>query len=197
MKSLIACALIGLLGMHAGAADIKIATVDLQRVLSDYKSAQAALNAIKIQEVSFRNEINGLRLEAQKLFKETEDLRASSADAALSTAEREKRRKEWETKLQDLNSLQLRYEDRRTQGEAQLQMTWDGARKKLLSEVVSAAREMGDKEGFHLVLNCDNQNPPAGEVIFSKGVPDLTEKVLTSLNRAAVETPGPKGPRAK
>jgi Skp family chaperone for outer membrane proteins len=176
-----ACALI-LCSLVSFAGELKVATIDLQAVLKKYDRAKEAVKAFQVQEVSFAKELDGLKLEGQKLMREAEDLRASFNDPALSSTERESRRKQWEGKLQDLSAFSVRYDQVRLQKETEFRVSLERNNRRLMEEVVTVTRHIGEREGFNLVLNANRENPGAGEVVFSKGLTDITDKVLAALN---------------
>ena len=193
MKAILSICLLGLFTLTAGANELKIATVDLTRVLNDYDKAKEAMNSLKLKEVSFRKELDDLRLEGQQLVKEVDKLQETVTESALSAAEREQRRKRFESKFQDLQSFRMRYDQVRAQKEEELKISLDLSNKQILEQVVLVTRTIGDKEGFNLVLNANKTNPAAGDVVFSKGVTDLTDKVLAALNSFKTESV-PKAP---
>ena len=182
MKAILSICLLSLFTFSAAANELKIATVDLSRVLNDYDKAREALNNLKLKEVSFRKELDGLSLEGQQLLKEVNRLQETAGESALSATEREQRRKRFESKVQDLQSFRMRYDDFRAQKETELKVSLEQSNKQILEQVVLVTRTIGDKEGFNLVLNANKTNPAAGDVVFSKGVTDLTDKVLAALN---------------
>ncbi|HUR45110.1 MAG TPA: OmpH family outer membrane protein [Candidatus Saccharimonadales bacterium] len=187
MKGIFSLCLLGFMACSLCANDIQIATVDLARLLNDYDKAKEAFGGLKLKEISFRKELEGMRLQGQRLAKEVETLRETSVNTALSSAEREQRRKQWESMMQEFQSFTMRYDETRVEKETELRVSLEKTNKQILDEVVSATRAVGDREGFNLVLNANRGNPSASEVLFSKGVPDLTEKVLKNLNSAKAQ----------
>src|ERR1051326_2817208 len=89
-------------------ADLKVATVGMQRLMAEYYKSQEVLKQLKQKESSFVKELEGLRLEGRKLVKEAENLKEESALNVLSAAERESKKKSFEAKLLDLNTFQVR-----------------------------------------------------------------------------------------
>lgn len=180
------------------AAELRIGTVDLQKVMSDYYRSQQLLNQLKQKEGSFLKEMEGMRLEVRKLAKETEDLRELTVDTALSAAERQAKKKSFELKLTDLREFEVRYDNIRAQREAEFQNYSIQSRKKILDEIISTTKQISDEGGFNLVLNANKSNPAASEVLFSKNVADITEKVVQALNATKPpETPAPTKPDGK
>ena len=166
------------------AAELKIVTVDVQRLLAEYEQARLAAKQLREKEVSFQKEIQDLRLEARRLLNETEELRKAGDDNALSASAREEKRKAFETKLTDLRAFEVRYDNVRSQREAELQTLATQTNKRIVNDVVTATRVVGEKEGANLVLNASHANPLTSGVLYSKDIADVTDKVLASLNQA-------------
>lgn len=175
--------LLVLCALSLSAGELKIVTVDMQRLLAEYEQAREAAKQLRETEVSFQKEIQGLRLEARRLLSETEELKKATDDNALSAAAREDKRKAFEAKLTDLRSFEVKYDNVRSQREAELQTLAARTNKRIVEDVMTATRAVGEKEGANLVLNANRANPLTSDVLYSKDIPDVTEKVLASLNR--------------
>jgi Skp family chaperone for outer membrane proteins len=165
------------------ATELKIVTVDVQRLLAEYDLAKEAAKQLREKEVSFQKEIQGLRLEGRRLLTETDELKKSADDNALSAAAREDKRKALEAKLADLRTFEVKYDDLRAQRETELRTLLAQTNKRIVEDVLSATRAIGEKEGANLVLNANRANPLTSDVLHSKGVPDVTDKILASLNK--------------
>ena len=182
MKALLPLSLIVVFTWSCTAGEFRIATIDMQRVLGDYYKAQEAAKQLKEKQTSFLKELDGMRLEGRRLIQEVQALRELAASDALSAAAREEKKKGFETKLTDLRAFEVRYDDLKAQREAELQLQATQNNKRIMEEVMSATRFIGEKEGFNLILNASKANPVASDVLFSKNVTDLTERIVASLN---------------
>jgi len=175
--------------MACGAVELKVATLDLQRVLSGYYKSEEAAKELHAKEVSFRKELDDLRLELGKREGEIEDLRKLSLDNALHADVREEKKKTFELKLVDLRTFQVKAEGIRTQ----LETEWRGhvarTHERLLDDILKATNRVGEKEGFNLILNASKAQPATSDVLFARAVEDLTPKVLAALNASRPATP--------
>jgi outer membrane protein len=183
MKTWIAIAICGVLAWSGLSAELKVATVDVQRLLSEYDRAREVGKQLREMQVSFQNEMEGLRLQGRTLLRETEELQKLSLDNALSTNERETKKRALETKLTDLHSFEVRYDNFRAQREAELQSLAAQKNKRVIEDVVAATQSIGEASGVNLILNASRANPLTSAVVYSKGVEDITDKVLASLNK--------------
>jgi Skp family chaperone for outer membrane proteins len=183
MKTLIAIAMCGALVCSGMAAELKVVTVDMQRLLTEYQRAQEVGKQLREKQVSFQKEIEGLRLEGRTLMRETEELQKLAVDNALSASERETKKRAFESKLTDLRAFEVRYDNFRAQREAELQSWAAQNNKRVIDEVVSVTHSIGNAAGVNLILNANRANPMASDVLYAKGVEDITDKVLASLNK--------------
>lgn len=162
-------------------ADFKVATLDLPRVLSEYGQGLQATKLLKQQEVSFLKELESLRLEGRKLVDQAEELRRLSLEPVLSAPAREEKKKGFEQKLADLREFEVRYERVRFEREAEFQSESARLQKRVMEDVLLATRGVGEKEGFHFIFNSSRFRPESSDVLFSRGVTDVTDKVLIAL----------------
>ena len=182
MKSMLALGLIALWPGLCLAADLKVATVDLPRVLAEYRQGREAAKTLQQREVSLLKELETLRLEGRKLVDQAQELRRLSLEPALSGPAREEKKTGLEQKLADLREFEVRYERRRSEGEADLQFQAVRLQKRVLEDVLLATRIVGEKEGFQFIFNASRFRPESSDVLFSRGVADVTDKVLFALN---------------
>src|SRR5258705_10819676 len=110
MKALLAFALTTALATPVLAGELKIVTVDLQRLLTEYERAKEAGKQLKEKQLSFQKELQGLQLEVRQLAGDLEELQKLSLDNALSGPERDAKRKAFESKLVDLRAFEVRYD---------------------------------------------------------------------------------------
>ena len=99
MKALLILALATALSIPLSAGELKIVTVDLQRLLTEYERAKEAGKQLKEKQLSFQKELQGLQLEARQLATEVEELQKLSLDNALSGSERDAKKKAFESRI--------------------------------------------------------------------------------------------------
>lgn len=182
MKTIYVLALALFVSPVLHALELKIATADMQRLMTEYYKAEEVARQLREKKVVFQEEIEGLRLEGQRRLKQTQDLQELARNNALSASEREKQKRAFEAQLEDFRAYEVKYDDVRAQREAELQSSVAQANKKILADVLAATRIVGEREGFNLILNVNKTNPLTSDVLFSRNVEDVTERILTSLN---------------
>jgi Skp family chaperone for outer membrane proteins len=182
MKAILTLWLVIGLGCLSKAAEIKIATVDMQRLGKEYYRAEEVAKDLEARQQAIFKELAQLRLDGDRLLKETQDLQDRWHDPALSEAGREEIRRKFEAKMADLRAFGLKYDETKTEKETEFQNQAVAANKRIFGDILTTTRGIGEKEGFNLVLNASKMNPATTDVIYSKNVDDITEKVLASLN---------------
>jgi Skp family chaperone for outer membrane proteins len=182
MKTLFTIGLTAMLTSVATAAELRICTIDLQRAMGDYYKTEEATRQLKLRDVSYLKELEPLRLEGTKLERETRELALLARDNALSSTAREEKKRLFEQKQIDLSELQVRYDDLQAKRQTDLQKLSLQTRKQIVDEVVKVTRRIGETEGFNLILNANQTEPIASEVLFTRNVDDITDRVLASLN---------------
>lgn len=173
------------------AGEMKVATVDLQRLLKEYYRAEEIAKQLEARHDAVFKEFTELRLDGERLLKEAHDLQEGSIDLALSDAARAEKKRSLELKLADFRAFEVSYDQTRVQREAEFQNQAVVANRRILDEILTRTRSIGEAGGFNLVLNASKMNPVSSDVVFSKDLDDITEKVLASLN--ATKPPSEKG----
>lgn len=161
---------------------MKVATVDLQRLLKEYYRADEIAKQLEARHDAVFKELTELRLDGERLLKEAHGLQEGSIDLALSEAARAEKKRSLELKLADFRAFEVNYDQTRAQREAEFQNQALVANKRILDEILTRTRNIGEAGGFNLVLNASKINPISSDVVFSKDLDDITEKVLASLN---------------
>src|SRR5882762_7330523 len=83
-------------------AQTRVATVDLRKLFDGYWKTKQADAALKDRAADLDKEYNGLRDDHKKLTEEYQKTLADANDPAVSSEERDKRKKTAEAKLKDI-----------------------------------------------------------------------------------------------
>lgn len=182
MKKMWAVGLLAACTATAGLAELKIATVDLDKVFTAHPKTQAAEAELKKAEEAVEAEMDmvadGLRvLEAQVTV-----LREAARNPMLTDDARTAKRAEAEDKLTELQEAQLRA--RRTE-EAKLKQLREqlmASRQGIVNELLKEVSAFAEAEGYDLVFDRSgmtmNMVPLA---IYSAPELDVTERVIERL----------------
>jgi outer membrane protein len=184
---LLASLCFGWMAFTVSAAEPKIATVDLKKVFDDYYKTKLADASIKEEATGLEKDRKALLDEHQKSVDEYKKILEEANNQAVSSDEREKRKKEAEGKLIKVNDLRQTIDqfDRTARGnlDEKLRQTRD----KILSEIRNVISAKAKSGGFTMVLDSSTADqagrPPV--VLFTNGDNDITTAVLAQLNANA------------
>ena len=184
---LLASLCLGWMALTVSAAEPKIATVDLKKVFDDYYKTKLADASIKEEATGLEKDRKALLDEHQKAVDDYKKVLEEANNQAVSSEEREKRKKEAEGKLIKVNDLRQTIDqfDRTARGnlDEKLRQTRD----KILNEIRNVIAAKAKSGGFTMVLDSSTADqagrPPV--VLFTNGDNDITAAVLTQLNANA------------
>jgi outer membrane protein len=168
------------------AADTKIGQVDLKKIFEGYYKTKAADSQLKERATDSEKVLKGMVddfTKAQEDYKKTID---SANDQAVSSEERDKRKKNAEAKLLELQEIQRSVQQFRTQ----TQTTLDEQKKRMREEILKAIKEVVDtkakKAGYTMVFDTAAESINQTLVIlYNSGNNDFTDEVLAEINKDA------------
>src|ERR1043166_437891 len=121
-------------------AQSRIATVDLRKLFDNYWKTKQADAALKDRAAELDKEYKGLRDDHKKLTEEYQKTLADANDQAVSSEERDKRKKAAEAKLKDIKEA----EETLGQFERQARTTLDEQRRRMRDGVLGEIRKAID-----------------------------------------------------
>ena len=191
-KVLIATLLLSFTGGTA-LAQTKIATVDLRKLFDGYWKTKQADVALKDLETELKKELSNLRDSHKKLTEEYQKLLADANDQAVSTEERDRRKKSAEGKLRDIKESEDTVKGYVNQADTRLMEQRRRMRENILTEIRTMINAKAKAGNFTLVVDTAAETPNGTPVfIYSSGENELTTGVLEQLNAGApVEIPKP------
>lgn len=166
----------------AGLAEMKVATVDLDKVFTAHPKTQAAEAELKKAEEAVQDEMEQVADGLRALEAEVTVLREAARSPLLSDEARAAKRAEAEDKLTELQEAQLRA--RRTQDTKlkQLREQLMASRQGIVDELLKEVAAFAEAEGFDLVLDRSgmtmNMIPLA---VYSSPDLDVTERLIERL----------------
>ena len=186
MKMILAGLAAAGLAAAAGAAELRIATVNLDKVFTAHPKTQAAEAELKKAEVAMQAELEQMETEGKALQAEVLKLREQAKSPLLTDEARLKKSNEAEDKLTQLQEFQLRL--RRTQ-ETKLKQLRDQlakTRQGIVDELLAVVADFAQAEGYDFVLDRSgltmNMIPLT---VYSRPELDVTDKLIEKLNATA------------
>lgn len=194
MKTLLTrsfCALF-ILSLIAGpvVAQERLATVDLRKLFDNYWKRKEGDAAIKDRVATMEKE-NAEMLENYKKAKEEYNtLLASANDQAVSTEERDKRKRNAEEKLKGLKTTEESIMQYQKQAKETVEQQMRRMRENIISEIRNVVNAKAQAGGYSVVIDTAAETVNGTPVVlYSSGKDhDLTDAVLAQLNAAAPAT---------
>jgi outer membrane protein len=168
-------------------AQERLATVDLRKIFENYWKRKEGDAAIK-DRVAVMEKENAEMLETFKKGREEYNTLLTSAnDQAVSTEEKEKRKKAAEDKLKQLKVNEESISQYQKQARETVEQQMRRMRENILSEIRTVVNAKAQAAGYAVVIDTAAETVNGTPVVlYSSGKDhDLTETVLAQLNAAA------------
>ncbi|HPY31489.1 MAG TPA: OmpH family outer membrane protein [Verrucomicrobiota bacterium] len=164
----------------------RIATVDLRKLFDGYWKTKQADAALKDRAAELERDHKAMVEDWKKGREDYQNLLGSANDPAVSAEERDKRKRDAETRLKDLKEM----EENIGQFERQARTTLDEQRArmrgKLLEEIKQILNQRARAGGFSLVLDVAADSVAGTPVVlYTNNENDLTDALLEQLNATA------------
>jgi outer membrane protein len=167
----------------AAAEAQRIATVDLRKVFDNYWRTKQADAKLKEDAADLEKDSKIMVDQFRKGEVDYKKLLDGANDPAISTAERDKRKKDAENELLALRELEARIKQFDTTSRATLGEKQRRVRDNLLSEIRDTIKAKVKSGNYTLVLDTAAETPNSTPIIlYSAGNDDITETVLAQLN---------------
>ena len=190
LRKILALATVAAYVASAGAAaELKIATVDLDKVFTAHPKTQAAEAELKKSEEGVQEEMDQIVAEGRGLQEAVAKLREAAKNPLLTEEARLQKRDEAEEKLTELQEFELRA--RRTQ-ETKLKQMRERvlkSRQTIVDELMAAVNHFAEAGGYDLVLDKSGMTMNAVPMVaYSNPALDVTDKLIEYLKATAPAT---------
>lgn len=181
-----------LLGAVEVRAQVKIGTVDVDRIFKEFrktKDADAKLNEAK---TAAKKEYDERAESYKKALDEINKLNSQVNAPALTADAKTAKAKERDEKLANIKNMEREITEFRQTREQQLQQQMIRLREVLLKEIMEVVTERQKVRDLDLVI--DKSGPSTNgfsPILFSPESIDFTTEVITELNKKAHGTPSP------
>jgi outer membrane protein len=190
MKAILFTLLLTTCAVLSAPAQGKIAIVDLRKVFDDYYKTKAADAQLKDQAADLAKESKAYMEQYQKASDDYKKLLDEANNQAVSSDEREKRKKGAEGKLVEIKELETTIRQFENTARTTLEEKKRQMREKILSAIRDIINAKAKSAGYAMVIDTAaetvNQTPV---VPYNNGENDITAAVLQELNASAPITP--------
>ena len=172
-------------------AQSHIATIDLRKVFDNYWKTKQADASLKDRAADMEKEHKNMFEDWKKAKEEYTGLLAGANDQAVSTDERERRKRAAEEKLKYIKDT----EETILQYEKQARSTLDDQKRRMRDNILGEIRALLNAKaktaGYTLVIDTAAETPNNTPIVlFSSNDNDLTDAILAQLNATApADTP--------
>ncbi|MCP5538055.1 MAG: OmpH family outer membrane protein [Akkermansiaceae bacterium] len=171
---------------QVASADIKSATVNVNKLITEYHVAKKEISALQGERDEYVKE----REERQKALKGVEDklkaLFAKLRDKAMPKAERDNLDEEKEDLVSQYNALT---KDLKESDLGQINQTKEklaAATRRLLDEIQIVIHQYAKDNGYHWIIDTSGvSNTQISPLVYAKDAKDVTEEILAILNKDA------------
>jgi len=174
-----------LLALSARAADLKIGTIDLQKVFEKYWKTILANAAIQEELAGLQKENKALIEDHTKAVDDYKKALDEANNQAVSSDEREKRKKEAEGKLIRINDLRQTIDQFERTAKGNIEEKLRQSREKIVKEIKEVIATKCKSNGMSMVFDSGTSEGRLPMVLYTNGTNDLTEEILAQLNANA------------
>ena len=169
-----------------GAQDVKVATVDMKRLLKDYYRTEEAQQELNEKQALLTKANNEKQKQIQELEEEINTLRKQFEDPSLNEAKKKEIYEQLQLKQQEgiamSRSLKEYLDRKRRQVQEEMQRQMRG----ILEEISKLLEEKAKAEDYDFVYDkSGNSTTQVPVLLYSKDTYDITESLLKELNKDA------------
>jgi outer membrane protein len=173
-------------GVGLANAQVKIGTVDMNRVFSDYYKTKEAQAKYSEAEKSANDDLNSRVETLKKSMQEISQANSDLQKQTLSKEDLEAKRKELQPKIDAARTLDREIADFRSAKQKALQDQFLRMRKDIVDDIMKTVNELVKAKGFDIVF--DKSGLSAGAVpvvLYSREDLDFSAEVTAALNKNA------------
>lgn len=182
-RHLLLSALLFMGGAAIAGADVKIGTVDMNRVFSEYSKTKDAQAKYSDAEKAANDDLNNRVETLKKSMEEINRLNSEVQREGLSKEAQDAKKKEIEPKVAAARNLDREIAEFRTAKQKSLQDQFLRMRKDIVDDIMKTVNDMVKERGFDIVF--DKSGLSAGAipvVLYSRDDLDFSNDVLSVLN---------------
>jgi len=191
--------LFGAIQVVAQAASQKIATINLQKVYTDYWKTAKAEAAIQRKVLEKKKVAEGIEKDLRDLDDQIRKAQKNLQDPALNAAERDRRQKQQQKMINEARETAQALQQYNRATQTELQKEQADAIKKLMDEVREVVSSIAKTKGYSHVIDSSAKTGPSLVLVFTDGKDDLTASVQAQLEATNPEktSVNPKAPKKK
>lgn len=183
-RSLLVSLLLGLTSLSVQAQN-RFAVINMKTVFDGYWKTKQSDATIKERQAEYEKERRKMQEDFEKLNAEFRELDRSARDPAVSEEEQRKRRDAANSKLLEIREIERSVRDYDTNFRTQIADQIQRLRENIFRDIREVVEARSKAAGYNLVLNTAAEQNQVPVIMFTTGLPDLTQEVLNELNAKA------------
>jgi outer membrane protein len=200
MKKFSSLTMIGLLALSLGyasqaQAQLKVGTIDIQKVFTAYYKTHDAEDKLKEAQKAYKDELDQRMGEYKKNLDIVNKLNEEMNKPALSGASKDQKAQERDSKISETKGLEKEISDFRQTREKQIQDELKRLRDAIVEEIMKVVNDQVKVANYDIVFDRSglSVNNIVPVLLYSRNNYDFSDSVITKLNSsrpAATATPG-------
>ncbi len=181
--SLIAALSLTVLAAPAGAQDLKVGIVDMERVFKEYHKTKVAEDELATRREEARADVDSRKATFDELKGRLEDLAKQIQDPGISTDVKAARQKQFESVREEALAAQDELRQFLERRQAQLTVMFEQRREEILEELTEAVAKKSTVVGYDLVFDksaTSTRSVPF--LLYSKDARDFSAEMIEELN---------------
>jgi outer membrane protein len=191
--------LIGLLALSVGSpphvqAQMKVGTIDMQKVFTAYYKTQEAEDKLKEAQKAYKDELDQRMDAYKKNVDSINKLNEEINKPGLSGASKDQKAQERDSKIGETKGLEKEVTDFRTSREKQIQDQLKRMRDGIVEEIMKVVNDQVKAQNYDIVFDKSgfSVNNIVPVLLYSKDSFEFSESVITKLNaNRPAATPSP------
>ena len=174
----------------AAEAQSRIASVELTKVFEQYWKTKRARLALADRKADLKKDLEEMQEAHKKLVQAYQKQLADANDQAVSSEERDKRKKALEGKVKEVRESEETLKQFVSRGDAELEQQMRRMMDDVLKDIREAVAAKGKAGGYTFVVDSSAEALSRAPVfLYNSGENDLTAGVIDQLNAAAPPEP--------
>ena len=165
-------------------AEVKIGTVDMNRVFNEYSKTKEVVTTSAAAEAALQKEFDARTDVLKKQVEEIKKLNADIERGSVSQDSIDAKKKERDEKLSKAHALDQEIAEFKASKQKKVQDDFLVAREGIVKDIMKAVNDQTKTHGFNLVLDKSGLTTAAVPlVLFSEPNVDMSDEVLAVLNK--------------
>lgn len=175
------------------AADMKVGTVDMNKIFQSYYKTKDAETKINEQLAAFQSEFNSRQESYRKSLEEIRDMDKKLEDKALSQAKKDDLNKQREGKIQENQQMGRELESFQRTRARQIDEQRARERNRIVEEIMDVVKKKVGGENYDLVFDKGGLSfSQVPVVLYSRDNMEFSEEIIRTLNKnKPADTPAP------